>query len=947
MEDPSAGPPRFKVPAWAIPTLIAAVTAAIPFVIMCTDKRFGFSVPVGFAACLVSAFAILHAVGSFSPRGQAAAATTTLRALAPRLAVFGGAVVLHLAALAVAVAGTYPSPIFTAAMLVPLTFLFVVVAAFQLGRALGVFRSDPDRPYVRRYGFWLIVANVVLYLPLLGSYSLSDPWETHYGEVAREMLARDDWISTWWAQDGWFWSKPVLDFWIQALSFSLLGVRYMPDEMLQNAARGRFPEPEWAARMPVFVMTLIAAYAFYRCVARVFGQRAGFIAGFVLTTMPYWYLIAHQTMTDMPYVSALTAAMSLLVLGFLTDPDERVAEYEVTARGRAFRFSALHLGLVAVIVSALPQALYLFSRNVTLHLRRDLFGFQPHVDRFFSGSGGGNCGLPGNQGCQAEHPVYTQLFAVPQSKILVLVAPLLNRVSHFVVTPGFLGLVWTIVAAAFVWFERHEQRRQRIYFIGAWYFLAVSMLGKGAPGLVLPIVSALAFVGVTRRWRDLERLEIVSLVLIVACVGLPWYVQMYIRHGPPFIDRLIMHDMYKRAFVHVHDTNTGDDVSFRYYVWQLGYGLFPWTGLAATGLLWWLRRADRTKDGRGDLSAFMIVWFLSAFGMFTITLTKFHHYILPLVPPTAALTGVFVDSALGNGSPARRGKLGAYLGATTAGVGLVLYGVERFFPRRLSGEALGAAHPWKGWAWLSILAGLGAIAVAIRRFGSYGTGVAAPDAAPNTDYDRAVFAVAGFASAVVLAVVGRDLFASGAGFQEGSQRLMHLFTYNYSRPWPDSLNYQGPLVAFTVGGAALSIGLMSARWRAQAATLFCVAAGLWTAWGLDVYLYKCSPHWGQRETILAYYKDRTDPNQPFVAYQMNWKGENFYTSNKVPAFVSSGEPFKRWVEDQKNHGVKRVYFTSEQGRLGALKRELGDPPKFTKLTDEKLNNKFFVARVDF
>ena len=51
---------------------------------------------------------------------------------------------------------------------------------------------------------------------------------------------------------------------------------------------------------------------------------------------------------------------------------------------------------------------------------------------------------------------------------------------------------------------------------------------------------------------------------------LPWYVQMYMRHGAPFTDRLLFHDMYKRAFVHVHDTNTGDDVSFRYYVWQLG-----------------------------------------------------------------------------------------------------------------------------------------------------------------------------------------------------------------------------------------------------------------------------------------------------------------------------------------------------------------------------------------
>jgi 4-amino-4-deoxy-L-arabinose transferase-like glycosyltransferase len=930
---------RGRLGARLVPALIAALAAAIPFIVMCSDRHFRFSVPLGFVALTIATAGILQALGTFVGEDNRVAASTSLRALIPRLGEVLVSVVVHLGVLTLAVAGVLPKPIATAAVLVPTTFLGVVVATYRLGHAVGTFRDEDgsDRTLLQRHGFWLVALNVALYMPLLGSYSLSDPWETHYGEVAREMLARDDWISTWWAQDGWFWSKPVLDFWIQALSFSLLGVKYMPGEMLRAAERGLFPQPEWAARMPVFLLTLAGAYALYRSVARVYGRRTGFLAGLVLTTMPYWYLIAHQTMTDMPYVGPLAGTMALVLLGFVTDPERQVRLYEIRVGKSVFRISALHVLWATVILSTLPQLLYLASRNLTLHLRPDLMGFQFHPDEFFSGSGGGNCGLPGNQACTPEHPLNREIF--------------LLRLGRFEIPLGIpihLAVAWALALGVFLWTTRRESRLSRVYFLGAWYFLSLSMLGKGAPGLVLPIVSALGFVGVTQRWQDLRRVEILGLVLIVACVGLPWYVQMFMRHGPPFIDRLIMHDMYKRAFVHVHDTNQGDDTSFRYYVWQLGYGLFPWTGLAAGGLLWWLRRPDRTRDREGDAAALMVVWFIAAFGMFTITLTKFHHYILPLVPPTAVLTAVLVERLLGKGTLAKDGKFATYVVGTTAGVTLVVFGIARLFPRKFLGDALTGPAPWKGWGVLCIILGTALAIGTVKRLGVGRAATSPAESSGATRYDDAMLGLCGLASAVVIGLCGRDLFLTSAvGGVEGQARLMQLFTYNYGRSWPDSLNFKGALVAFTVVGAVLSLGIAVASFRRHSAALFCVAAAVWTAWGLDVYLYKCAPHWGQRETVLAYYKDRTNPNQPFVAYQMNWKGENFYLGNQVPAFVSSGEKFKSWVDEQKSHGIRRVYFTSEHGRSGSLKRELGDPPRYLELTDKTLNNKFFLARVEF
>ena len=196
-------------------------------------------------------------------------------------------------------------------------------------------------------------------------------------------------------------------------------------------------------------------------------------------------------------------------------------------------------------------------------------------------------------------------------------------------------------------------------------------------------------------------------------------------------------------------------------------------------------------------------------------------------------------------------------------------------------------------------------------------------------------------------LVGRDLSTTVFNDVEGQARLLQLFSYNYRRAWPsDSLSFNAIISAFTLVSSVLSLGFVLPSLRRHALSLFAVVALLWTAWGLDVYLVKASPHWGQRETILAYYAARKGPEEPFVAYQMNWKGENFYTGNRLPAFVSSGAKFKSYISEQKKKGTKVMFFTTEHSRIAALKSELGPVRDFKLLTDRELNNKFTVARAE-
>jgi 4-amino-4-deoxy-L-arabinose transferase-like glycosyltransferase len=158
------------------------------------------------------------------------------------------------------------------------------------------------------------------------------------------------------------------------------------------------------------------------------------------------------------------------------------------------------------------------------------------------------------------------------------------------------ALIFGAALAYFLWLNRGERRKKRLFYLAAWYCTALATLAKGAPGLLLPVVIVGAVLVARRDWLELTRIELAGFGLLFAAVCLPWYVQAYMRHGDQFTDRLLMHDMYKRAFVHVHDTNTGSDVSLRYYVWQLGYGLFPWTGLARSASVWRWRAAARTAS---------------------------------------------------------------------------------------------------------------------------------------------------------------------------------------------------------------------------------------------------------------------------------------------------------------------------------------------------------------
>ena len=768
-----------------------------------------------------------------------------------------------------------------------------------------------------RPGLLVFVVVSAMYLPWLGTYGLWDPWETHYGEVAREILARDDWISLWWAQENWFWSKPILIFWTEALSMGGLGFDTMPDANPVHI--------EWAVRLPVFLMSLVAVMAVYVAIARIFTRRAGVLSALVLATMPHFFLLAHQAITDIPLVANLTTAVALLLLALHEDPERRVRFYRLGP----LTFSARHAVIAVLFLVVAPQALYLISRNVTMI---EWSGFAWHGDQFMFGSAG-NHGVPGNANAYDAQPYMASLWSQPVAQ----------------------GIFWALGLGLLLLYAFRERRAQGLTMLGFYLFCALGFMGKGIPGFALPGMVALLFLIASGRWSVLlsGQLRIGIGALTVMVVGFPWYVAMYMRHGPPFTDRLLIHDHINRLAAGVH----GDTGGLEYFLEQLGPAMFPWVALVPAALALWLWQGRGPRGGdveaarqrmQRDTLVLVAVWFVSAFTLFSAMITKFHHYIFPVVPAAAILVGLLLDRLFGKTRLAEghRGLIVEGL-AVFAPVPIVLgvaglWGdVRGVVPVEVEAAARTewvATHPWNGAiCGALILLGL-AIAAGAFQLGRWWR---AESDASERRY-LAPLAVLLAAGTVVLAFVGRDLSWVTDARPQGNERLIQLFIYNYGRPWPEHFDYRPMLTGFALVATVIVALAVVHRLRPLAARGLLGLALLFTTWTLDIYIVDLSPHWGQRELIRAYYEERGGPDDPLVAWQMNWKGENFYSGNRVAVFVDlDNQKIRQWIGE---HRGQRTFVLMEHTRLNSFRGLVGGH-EIREVTDKRLCNKFLLIEV--
>jgi 4-amino-4-deoxy-L-arabinose transferase-like glycosyltransferase len=168
--------------------------------------------------------------------------------------------------------------------------------------------------FYRRHQAALEAAGIaaLVFLPYLGSVGLWDPWETHYAEVAREMIARGDLIHPYW-ESSWFFSKPVLALWLMVPGLWLTGAASGTGELSHYT--------EWLVRLPFALLAIAAVAMLADTVARAASVRAGRITAVALSTMPMYFFVARQAITDMAYVAPLTLCMAAATRAMLVEEE--------------------------------------------------------------------------------------------------------------------------------------------------------------------------------------------------------------------------------------------------------------------------------------------------------------------------------------------------------------------------------------------------------------------------------------------------------------------------------------------------------------------------------------------------------------------------------------------------------------------------------------------------
>jgi len=210
---------------------------------------------------------------------------------------------------------------------------------------------------------------------------------------------------------------------------------------------------------------------------------------------------------------------------------------------------------------------------------------------------------------------------------------ILGRTVIFDMTLSFFI---TLALFSFISVLHEDKIWLRRSWLGLMYVsLGIATLVKGPIGVALPGTVVFVYLLISRKLSLLSRLELHIGIPLFLFIVAPWYYEVE-RFNPGYLRYFLWEENFIRYFTpHFNRAEP-----WYYFFLILAVGFLPWS-LCIPGAL-----SEAWRGRRDDIFAFLLVWTVLPFVFFSFSGAKLPHYILPIFPPLALLTGISLQHSL-------------------------------------------------------------------------------------------------------------------------------------------------------------------------------------------------------------------------------------------------------------------------------------------------------------
>lgn len=347
----------------------------------------------------------------------------------------------------------------------------------------------------------ITLIGVLLFCAFIGSYHLIIPDEGRYVEIAREMVASNNFITPYLNGTA-FLDKPILYYWCESALIKTFGLH------------------EWSVRLLPAFFGLLGCLLIYCAGHKLYTRRTGWLAALVLMTSFLYFLSAHYADMDLMVAVLLSGAFWCFIVAMKT-----ASRWRHICFFAAYIFAALAFltkGLMGIVFPGMVIFLWIvcvwrWRTLLQMHLISGLILFVAIVTPWFIL-------------VQKENPEFLNYFFIVQQFSRYVTSGFnMHQPVYYYAVVVLIGLLpWTLFlfqsARYLVQVIKKQKRAADVeIFLAIWVvaiFVFFSIPQSKIVGYILPIFPPLALiVGIylERHWQYLPQslnLKIVSFILL-------------------------------------------------------------------------------------------------------------------------------------------------------------------------------------------------------------------------------------------------------------------------------------------------------------------------------------------------------------------------------------------------------------------------------------------------